>query len=198
MSRLGDRVPPRRLILFAIPIAAVVGVVAVILAVVGTGGGSSTPVAKPGVSNPPVNDITCDPTDHKDAPHAAHLTIMIKGKARDIMPNVGIANAVVAFPPSGPVVTKAECYYWLHTGRDDGVIHADPPAAARHTFTLGDFFDIWHQPLGTSAVGSSEGKVSSYVNGQRYAGNPRSIPLDDHAVIQLDVGRDVPPSPYSW
>jgi hypothetical protein len=182
---------PRWLVALVVPALAIVAVLVVART------GSPAPVATAtGPLAPPINGITCDRADHPNAPVAVHLAIVINGAARDILPNVGIDNALVAYPSSGPVVTRADCYYWLHTGRADGVVHADPPAA--RSFTLGDFFDVWHQPLGTAAVASDEGAVTSYVNGRRYTGNPRTIPLTRHAAIQLDVGRDVAPIPYAF
>jgi hypothetical protein len=41
--------------------------------------------------------------------------------------------------------------------------------------------------------------VTAYVDGRRFTGDPRSIPLRAHAVIQLDVGSlVVPPQPYRF
>jgi hypothetical protein len=189
----GIRFDPRWLLLLVLPV-----LITVVLVSLHTGRHGTPAAASAGPAAPAIKDLTCDPADHGEARIAVHLTIMIKGRVRDIPPSIGIAGALVAFPSTGPVVTRADCYYWIHTGRDDGVIHADPPAAARRSFTLSDFFDVWHQPLGTQAVGPDEGTVSSYVNGRRYRGNPRAIPLTEHAVIQLDVGRDAPPAPYTF
>ena len=39
----------------------------------------------------------------------------------------------------------------------------------------------------------------AYVNGKRWPADPRTIPLDPHAVIQLDVGSPaVKFQPFSW
>jgi hypothetical protein len=40
--------------------------------------------------------------------------------------------------------------------------------------------------------------VIAYVNGQRYEGDLRAIPLAARSVIQLDVGGDLPPVPYTF
>jgi len=36
------------------------------------------------------------------------------------------------------------------------------------------------------------------VPGERFAGDPRSIKLTPHAVIQLDIGKVVPPQPFTF
>lgn len=176
------RVKPHWLLLALLPVL----LLAALFVVRGTG---STPPAAAAATPaaPPVNGITCDPADHPGHRISVHLTILINGRARDIMAGIGAVDALVSFPSGSPVVASATCYYWLHTGKDDGVIHVDPPAATRR-FTLGDFFDVWHQPLGTNTVATDEGPVTSYVNGVRYPGSPRTIPLADHEVIRLDVG----------
>lgn len=191
----GNRVKlPYLLAMAAVPLLAAVGVVATLH--------TDTPAPKVSVAatppTPAINGITCDPADHRPAAVAVHLSILINGRARDILPNVGISNALVAYTPSGALVSKADCYYWLHTGRDDGVINAAPPTGTARTFTLGDFFDVWHKPLGSHAVASDEGPVTSYVNGKPFDGNPRAIPLTNHAVIQLDVGANTAPTPYTF
>ncbi|HEX4701939.1 MAG TPA: hypothetical protein VH352_07415 [Pseudonocardiaceae bacterium] len=189
----GLRVRPQWTVVLVVPVLAVVGILVVHF-------GSSAPptAATTSQAAPAIHDITCDPADHGNVPTAVHLAVLVNGQARDIRPDIGFADALVTYPASGPLVTAADCFYWLHTGRADGVIHADPPPTARRTFTLGDFFDIWRQPLGTEAVGSDEGLVTSYVNGHRYTGNPRTIPLTEHATIQLDVGADIPPTSYTF
>ena len=78
------------------------------------------------------------------------------------------------------------CFYWLHTHAADGIIHIESPV--HRTYTLGNFFDEWGQPLSTSQVGPASGHVVAIYNGQVYQGNPRDIPLTAHAQIQLEVG----------
>jgi hypothetical protein len=40
--------------------------------------------------------------------------------------------------------------------------------------------------------------VIAYLNGQRCTGDLRAIPLDAHNLIQLDVGGDVAPAPFTF
>ena len=87
----------------------------------------------------------------------------------------------------GPVAQGGQCIYWLHTHAPDGVIHVESPT--ERIYTLGDFFDEWHQPLEPNQVGDAKGKVTAIVNGKPWTKNPREIPLRPHNVIQLNVGR---------
>jgi hypothetical protein len=118
----------------------------------------------------------------------AHLTVFVAGSPRRIPYGIGIAEPVeVEATPQGPFAGGGTAFFWLHTHAADGIIHIESPTA--RTYTLGDFFDIWNQPLGPGRVGPAAGRVTAFFDGRRYLGNPRAIPLLAHAQIQLDVGR---------
>jgi hypothetical protein len=69
----------------------------------------------------------------------------------------------------------------------------------RRTYTLGNVFDEWGQPLGPGRVGPARGHVTVIYNGRAYRGDPRGVPLTAHARIQLEVGRPlVAPAPIAW
>ena len=69
----------------------------------------------------------------------------------------------------------------------------------QRTFTLGNFFDIWGLPLSANQVGPAQGTVTAYLNGQLFSGDPTTIPLDAHNLIQLDVGAPtIAPQPYTF
>jgi hypothetical protein len=76
--------------------------------------------------------------------------------------------------------------YWLHTHDATGIIHVESPDA--RTYTLGNFFDIWGQPLTPTNVAGLEGPVHAYVDGKPHPGDPRAIVLRAHAQITLEVG----------
>ncbi len=116
----------------------------------------------------------------------AHLTIFVNGSPRQIPAGIGIPGAQSQNSPQGPFVSSGSCFYWLHTHAADGVIHIESPV--QRTYTLGDFFDEWGQPLGPNQVGPATGPVTAIYNGKRYEANPRDIPLNAHAQIQLEVG----------
>jgi len=67
----------------------------------------------------------------------------------------------------------------------------------RGCHTLGDFFRVWGQPLSrTRLVGfktRNDRPVRAYVNGRRRLGPLRSIPLERHHNIVLQVGRYIRP-----
>ena len=116
----------------------------------------------------------------------AHLAIFVNGTPRQLPFAVGIDGAQAQGTSQGPFVSNGGCFYWLHTHASDGIIHIESPQ--QRTFTLGNFFDIWGQPLGPTQVGPAVGQVTALYNGQHYLANPRDIPLNAHALIQLEVG----------
>jgi hypothetical protein len=118
----------------------------------------------------------------------AHLTIFVRGVARQVPAGIGIAPPYqVEATPQGAFVAGASCFMWLHTHSADGIIHTESPVS--RTYTLGEFFDIWGQPMDREQVGPTHGRVTALFNGRVYTGNPREIPVLAHAQIQLEVGR---------
>ena len=127
----------------------------------------------------------------------AHLTLYVDGTEMWVPAGVGVTRPLVLDPTrEDPVVTAAAGFYWLHTHDESGVIHAEAPQ--KHDFTLGQFFDIWGQPLSRHEVGPAKGDVTAWVNGKRFDGDPREVGIGDHVQVQLNVGRDVPFVPYDF
>ena len=135
----------------------------------------------------PVDGISCDTSEQLVFHIHAHLTVFVNGAARQVPAAVGIPGAQAQNTPTGPFIATGTCFYWLHTHAADGIIHIESPV--HRTFTLGDFFDIWGQPLSKTQVGPARGPVTAIYNGRVYLGNPRDIPLEKHAQIQLQVGK---------
>jgi hypothetical protein len=131
----------------------------------------------------------------------AHLTVFVNGAARQIPYAIGITHPGVQNTAQGAFVGAGSvnsCFYYLHTHAADGIIHIESPQNT--TYTLADFFDIWGQPLSPRQVGPATGTVTAFYNGKLYQGNPRDIPLNKHAQIQLDVGKPLvaPANITSW
>jgi hypothetical protein len=135
----------------------------------------------------PVDGISCQTSEQTLFHIHAHLTVFVNGSPRQVPAGIGIPGAQSQQTPQGTFITGGNCLYWLHTHAADGIIHIESPV--HRTFTLGDVFSIWGQPLSSHQVGPASGTVTALYNGQVYRGNPQDIPLNAHAQIQLEVGR---------
>jgi hypothetical protein len=145
----------------------------------------------------PVDGIQCGPTEQLAYHIHAHLAVFVNGAPRALPAGIGIPGSVTEQSAQGPVAAGGQCIYWLHTHAPDGVIHVESPT--ERVYTLGDFFDEWHQPLSSTKVGDATGKITALVNGKPWTKDPRSIPLIPHAVIQLNVGSPLAPfKNVSW
>jgi hypothetical protein len=133
-----------------------------------------------------VDGIGCDTSEQTLFHIHAHLTIFVNGSPRQVPAGIGIPGAKAQNTPQGPFIGSGNCFYWLHTHAADGIVHIESPV--QRTYTLGNFFDEWGQPLGPGQVGPDKGHVTAIYNGHLYEGNPRDIPLTKHAQIQLEVG----------
>jgi hypothetical protein len=138
-------------------------------------------------SGNPVDGVGCLGQEQTLFHIHAHLTVFVDGSQRQIPYGIGITSAQAQSTPEGTYVGNGNCFYFLHAHAADGIIHIESPV--QRTYTLADYFDIWGQPLGPDQVGPARGPVTAFYNGQRYDGNPRDVPLNAHAQIQLDVGR---------
>jgi hypothetical protein len=133
-----------------------------------------------------VDAIECSSAEQTLFHIHAHLTVFVNGAPRQVPYGIGIPNDQVQNTPAGPFVASGSCFYWLHTHAADGIIHIESPV--ERTYKLGEFFNIWGQPLSSSQVGPAKGAVTVLYNGRRYEGDPREVPLTAHAQVQLDVG----------
>ncbi len=127
-----------------------------------------------------IDGIRCDQMEGAVFHIHQHLVLLDRGKPVPIPSDVG-----------RPLL--GACFYWLHTHTPDGLIHVESPVF--RTFTLGNFFDVWGQPLSSTSAGPlrfKKGALRAYVDGNRYNGDPRKIELTQHADIVLEAG-----PPYS-
>jgi hypothetical protein len=137
---------------------------------------------------PTIAGISCDAQEGQRIHIHQHLVIFDHGKEVAIPNNVG--------RPFAP------CIYWLHTHTPDGIIHIEAPKD--RSFTLGDFFKIWGQPLDKKRVATASvtqgGTVQTYVDGKPYKGDPAKIPLLAHTDIVIEVGPPfvTPPRFTNW
>ncbi len=138
---------------------------------------------------PTVDGIQCVATEGAVTHIHQHLAIYDAGKLVPVPQGIGVNDTT-------------GCLFAVHTHSPDGVIHVESPTTAQNT--LGQFFDIWGQPLSRTQVASATAghgqSVRAYINGRLYTGNPRAIPLTAHALITLEVGPPwAPPTTrFSW
>jgi len=133
-----------------------------------------------------IDGIHCDAAEGAVFHIHQHVAIYVHGKPVAIPSDIG-----------RPVT--ARCLYWIHTHTPDGLIHEESPAI--RSFTLGNLFDVWGEPLSATRVADAtvpKGALRVYVDGRRYTGNPRDIPMATHTDVTLEAGppyRD--PAPFT-
>ena len=135
-----------------------------------------------------VDGIKCETSEQVAYHIHAHLAIYVHGKPRQVPFGIGIPDRATQQANGYPFAVSGKCFSWLHTHMSDGVIHVESPS--RRGYTLGEFFDIWGQPLNATQAGPVTGTVTAFYKGKPYTGSDlRTIPLTAHADIQLDVGQ---------
>ncbi|MDT7615231.1 MAG: hypothetical protein QOF00_2678 [Pseudonocardiales bacterium] len=145
----------------------------------------------------PVDGIASGTTEQLSYHIHTHLQIYLNGQPRAVPYGIGVvAPLQLEQTAAGPFVVGGTAFYWLHTHDSSGVIHIESPT--RRVYRLGEFFDLWGQPLGPEQVGPAHGPVTALVNGSPVRGDPRDIPLAAHDLIQLDVGAAVAFQPYHF
>jgi hypothetical protein len=160
-------------------------------------GGAPLATTATKTTGPAVDGIGCQTSEQTIFHIHAHLTIFVNGSPRQIPAGIGIPGAQAENTPQGSFIGSGTCFYWLHTHAADGIIHIESPI--HRIYTLGNFFDQWGQPLGPSQAGPVTGHVTALYNGKVYKGNPRDIPLNAHAQIQLEIGTPLTaPESITW
>jgi hypothetical protein len=180
-----------RILAGAAALAAVALIVVAVIAL--TGERTTAQRVRAAPTGAPVDGIACQTSEQVAYHIHAHLTIYASGARQVIPAGIGIPGPQQVIDG---LVADGKCLYWLHTHDATGVVHIESPA--RRVYTLGQFFDVWGRPLSDTQVGGATGHVTAFVNGKRFAGDPGSIKLTPHAVIQLDVGQIVPPQPFTF
>jgi hypothetical protein len=142
-----------------------------------------------------VDGVQCQTNEQLVSHVHTHLTVFVNGKARVIPYGIGIPGAEAVGTAHGAFVETGSCFYWLHSHQEDGVVHVESPSTSL-SFTLGQFFQIWGQPLSSTQVGPETGKLTVFFTAPNkkvgiYKGNPADLPLGNHYQIQIDVGTPV-------
>ena len=139
-----------------------------------------------------VDGLSCATTAGSAETANVQLTVYINDKL------AGLPAGIGSVAPPQPGVTalashgQTTCLYPLHVFEADNIIHVDSPT--NRTYTLGEFFDIWGQPLSREQVANytadAQHPLAYYLfdasgNMQRYVGDPRAIQLVEHETIVI-------------
>jgi hypothetical protein len=130
-----------------------------------------------------ISGIECHRSEQLNYHIHSHLDVFVNGEPQQIPSRIGILSS-----PS--------CLYWLHTHSEDGTVHVEAPEARE--FLVGQFLDIWKQTLtnSTTFFDSVSGlPVTAYVDGERFEGDYRTIPIESLKEIALAYGtppKDIP------
>jgi hypothetical protein len=123
-----------------------------------------------------ISGIECNRSEQLNYHVHSHLDVFVNGVQQQIPSNIGILSS-----PS--------CLYWLHTHSEGGILHVEAPETRE--FTLGQFLDVWQQTLTNSTAffdSISDMPVTAYVDGERFEGDYRTIPLQSLKQIVLAYG----------
>lgn len=138
-----------------------------------------------GTSTAAIDGVACQSSE---AYHVhSHLSIFLDGVQLAIPSFVGITSS---------------CFYSLHTHDASGKIHIENDRPT--TYTLGQVFSVWKQPLSEDNVAGLTGKpVVVYVKRgdevTRYEGDPGDIELASRLEITIQVGSTLDAIPtYNW
>ncbi len=155
-----------------------------------------------------VAGIPCDSLEHTQVHYHAALQVMYQGNVVNLPDNIGIVT-----DSSG----NTSCFYWLHVhANDKNIIHIESPAS--QTFTLGQFISVWANwaRLTGNAVPSLDSthvttiamtpdqQLVTYIDlqdgkgPQLFTGDPKTIVLQSHEVITLEVTPPQVPKPPAF
>jgi hypothetical protein len=138
-----------------------------------------------------VDGIGCGAQEYATLHVHTHLALYYNGKQMQVPQYIGFAPSLAG-----------GCLYWIHTHDASGIIHLEAPDITPPQggpYTLGMLFDIWGVPLERNDVAGLVGPVTAYVNGERYDGDLRTIPLGAHQQIVLEAGAPlVAPPNYAF
>lgn len=111
-------------------------------------------------------------------------------------PGIGIARPQ---RHRGALVLGGRCLYPLRTVDPTGVIEVSERAGAGVP-TVGQLFALWGEPLSSRRLAGFMARpgtgVVAFVDGRKWLGDPRRIPLSRHAAVVLELDTRVQPHPY--
>ena len=159
---------------------------------VGTDFWGDTSTANGGKGDP-VDGLACFSPVPQTIHIHSHLAVVLNGQLLQVPNNIGRVF---------PTATQAGCLYQLHNHDAGGRMHIEGPTP--FTATLGNWFDVWGQPLSRDNVGGITGMpIVFYVtdNGvvTRWDDDPALIELKSHRLITIQIGTQLTALPnFAW
>jgi len=167
-----------------------------------------------GTTGAPVDgDIDCDPTMSNNYHIHIYLGIYYEGEQVALPIAVGMVDPGQA---SDGFIDTAQCFYYIHTHDQSGIVHieyTDPSGTpiTQPVFDLKNVLDVWGITTGPDSFGPFSGPVEVFTSGQVYRGdqndgvvsetnltywgnNANSIPLYSHEIIDILIGPTYPQS----
>jgi hypothetical protein len=165
--------------------------------------GDAWPGTSAGTAGGPIDGIPCQTSMVENQFHVhAFVGILVNGRQYAVPDSIGMNGWG---PLINGFVNAAKCFYSIHTHDATGMIHMEAASTtplSGSMFTLGNFLDIWDQPLTGTGIAQYSGMVrvfiahpplnTQFVSGYtEYTGDPYQIPLYSHSAVWIEVG-----SPY--
>jgi hypothetical protein len=130
----------------------------------------------PRTDGSPIGSFTCIVNPPQDYHVHAHLSVILNNEPLAVPRYIGASD-----------VGTTHCFYPIHTHDRSGKIHVESTAAG--TFTLGQLFEIWKQPLtNTNIAGISGLPIEVFVND---GGTVTKVEEADWANIELKDDRQI-------
>jgi hypothetical protein len=145
-----------------------------------------------GAQGQPVNGIECLANMPEDYHVHTHLSIFLNGEQLAVPGDVGIVTQQ----------DGTHCFYTVHTHDKSGKLHVE--AAAPGTYTLGQFFAEWGEPLATDNIAGLTGMpITVYMNDagvvSKVTTEWKDIELKSHREITIQIGTAITEIPtYTW
>lgn len=180
---------------------------ALLVAVILAAGVACTPAAQPAA-----NEVTTSVRDLKQgqvvdgvpclredlpAVHThVHLTVLLDGARVAVPAGIGVGRPW-GYSPAGFIATGG-CFAWIHTHDTTGLVHLFTEPG--RSFTLGQLFEVWGQPLGAGEALGYRGSVALLAGGRPVAGDPAALRLTPFEDVVLELGKPpaTPPPRYDF
>jgi hypothetical protein len=141
----------------------------------------------------PIGSFNCVVNTPDDFAFNAHLSILVNNEPQQVPSRIG----------SHTLSAGNHCFYTIHTHEASGKVHVTPDAAG--TFTLGQLFELWNQPLtNTNVAGITGLPIQIFVTDgtttvEVAEADWANIELKSHREITIGLGTPVAEIPnFTW